>query len=113
MIKIKLRTHDATRYLCLTMKGHAGFAEKGQDIVCSSASILAYTVAQIAREMGEGGSLKGEPCIELAEGDATVMFRCKSDETYAKAKQTFSVAKTGFALLAQNYPQYVDVKSVG
>lgn len=113
MIKVKIRAHDAARYLCLTVQGHAGYAEKGQDIVCSASSILAYTVAQIARELTEGGAVKGKPCIELAEGDAKVMFRCKNDDTYARARSAFSVAKTGYELLAHNYPQFVDVTSFG
>ena len=41
MIKVKVRTHDATRYLRLTVEGHAGSDTKGHDLVCASASILA------------------------------------------------------------------------
>jgi L-fucose mutarotase/ribose pyranase (RbsD/FucU family) len=63
--------------------------------------------------MRKKGKLKGKPCIELAEGEATVMLRCRDDDAYANAKQTFSVIETGYALLAQNYPQFVDIKSVG
>lgn len=113
MIKVNIRTHDATKYLCLTVKGHAGSAPKGEDLVCASATILAYTVAQIAQEMRKKGKLKGKPCIELGEGEATVMLRCRDDDAYADAKQTFSVIETGYALLAHNYPQFVDIKSVG
>jgi len=113
MIKVHIRIHDATRYLCLTVKGHAGSAPKGEDLVCASASILAYTVAQIVQEMHSLGDLKDEPLIELGEGDATVMARCKNDTVYMAAKIVFTVAKTGYELLAHNYPQFVDIKSVG
>ena len=113
MIKVKFRTHDATRYLRLTVEGHAGSDAKGHDLVCASASILAYTVAQMVQTMEQDGALKGKPCIELNEGDATIILRCKNDDVYAEARHTFSVAKTGYSLLAQNYPQYVELKSVG
>ena len=113
MIKVKFRTHDATRYLCLTVEGHAGQDNPGHDIVCASASILAYTVAQIVQTMEHRGDLEGKASIELNEGNATIVFRCKSDATYAEAKHAFSVIETGYLLLAHNYPQYVEIKSVG
>ena len=113
MIKVKFRTHDATRYLRLTVEGHAGADVKGHDLVCAMASILAYTVAQVVQAMEHRGDLTGKPCIELNEGDATIILRCKNDDIYSEARHTFFVAKTGYALLAHNYPQYVEVKSVG
>ena len=113
MIKVKFRTHDATRYLRLTVEGHAGADTKGHDIICASASILAYTVAQVVLTMEHHGDLTGKPCIELNEGNATIILRCKDDDIYAEARQTFFVAKTGYDLLAHNFPQYVELKSVG
>lgn len=113
MIKVKFRTHDATRYLRLTVEGHAGADTKGHDIVCASASILAYTVAQIVTTMEQHGDLADKPCIELNDGDATIILRCKDDDIYAEARHTFFVAKTGYDLLAHNFPQYVELKSVG
>jgi uncharacterized protein YsxB (DUF464 family) len=113
MIKVKFRTHDATRYLRLTVEGHAGSDTKGHDLVCASASILAYTVAQVVKTMEQHGDLQGTPCIELNEGDASIILRCKNDDIYAEARHTFFVAKTGYELLAHNFPQYVELKSVG
>ena len=113
MIKVRFRTHDATRYLRLTVEGHAGAGEKGHDLVCASASILTYTAAQCVREMKERGVLRGSARIELHEGDASIIFRCKDDSIYAEAKHLFLVVKTGYELLKFNYPQCVDIKSVG
>ena len=112
MIKVRFRTHDATRYLRLTVEGHAGSDDTGHDLVCASASILTYTVAQVVSAMEHHGDIKGKPCIKLNNGDATIIFRCKNDTVYAEAKHTLYVAETGYSLLAHNYPQYVDVKSV-
>jgi hypothetical protein len=63
--------------------------------------------------MEHHGDLEGKPCIELNEGDASIIFRCKNDDLYAEARHTFFVAETGYNLLAHNFPQYVKVKSVG
>jgi uncharacterized protein YsxB (DUF464 family) len=113
MINVKFRRHDATRYLSLTVEGHAGQDDIGHDIVCASASILAYTVAQIVKTMEHHGDLNGKPVVDLKSGDATIVCRCKNDDIYAEAAHTFFVAQTGYLLLKNNYPQYVDLKTVG
>ena len=113
MIKVKFRTHDATRYLRLTVEGHAGQDTQGHDLVCASASILAYTAAQIVQTMEHHGDLIDKPCVEMKDGDATIILRCKDDDIYAEARHTFFVVKTGYDLLAHNFPQYVELKSVG
>lgn len=112
MITVTLRKHDATRYLRLTVNGHAGQADKGQDIVCASASVLVYTVAQIVKTMEHHGDLNGEPIVELKSGDATIVCRCKDDDIYAEAVHAFWVAQVGYSLLAHNFPQYVELKVV-
>jgi hypothetical protein len=63
--------------------------------------------------MEHRGDLEGKASIELNEGNAAIVFRCKDDTIYAEAKHTFSVIGTGYLLLAHNYPQYVEIKSVG
>jgi uncharacterized protein YsxB (DUF464 family) len=113
MLNVTFKRDDDTRYLRLTLRGHAGQSDIGHDIVCASASILAYTVAQIVKVMEHHGDLDSPPVVEMANGDATIACRCKDDDIFAEAAHTFFVAKVGYTLLAHNYPQYVDVKSVG
>lgn len=100
---------DADKRECsLTVKGHAGQAPTGQDIVCSAASILAYTLAHCIKNMWELGSLE-EHSIVLDGGDASIECKCEDDEIFAEVFQTYSVIKVGFSLLARNYPQYVEL----
>ena len=84
----------------------------GQDIVCASVSILAYTVAQTLLFMYEEDRLLEEPIVDMDSGDALIVCRPK-DNYYGEALHTFFVAKVGYNLLAQNYPKYVDIKSFG
>ena len=52
MIKASFtRTEDKT--FLFKIDGHAGQNDKGHDIVCSAASILAYTLAQTMRYIEE------------------------------------------------------------
>ena len=113
MIKVKT-TYDRDKRECsLCLKGHAEQAEIGKDIICSSATILAYTIAQVIKAMEHHGDLVEPPTIALESGDATIVCRAKDDYIFSEMMQSFFVIRTGYALLAHNYPQYVELKSVG
>ena len=104
MVTISLTKTDTT--LTLKVEGHAGQAEKGQDIICASVSMLVYTVAQYVKWMYEQHQLKRMPLIELEEGNSQVVARPKG-EYMGKCLHAFFVASMGFNLLARNYPEYV------
>lgn len=112
MIKVRFEHSDDGKSLILTVKGHSEQSEVGHDIVCASASILAYTVAQIVTTMQNEGKLKKKPTIRLESGDAVIT--CKpSRPHYAEALHTFSVAQVGYVLLEHNYPDYVKLTQFG
>ena len=98
--------------LSLTLSGHAGSAEAGRDIVCASASILAYTVAQEAKNMEDRHQLREAPIIRLDAGDAEITVYPNDGEDYYDALHIFYIAQLGYSLLAHNYPQYVELKII-
>ena len=109
MIKVTY-TYDKDRRECaLLVKGHAGQAEIGKDIVCASASILAYTIAQVVKAMESHGDLVEPPTLDLGGGDTTIKCRAKDDYLFSEMMQYFFVAKAGYHLLAHNYPEYVQL----
>lgn len=85
--------------LSLRMEGHAGYAEHGKDIVCASASILAYTLASVVR------SLDAEAIIDMSSGRTVIESECE------EAEKAFRFAGEGYALLAKNYPKYVRLEA--
>jgi uncharacterized protein YsxB (DUF464 family) len=113
MISVKFDKNDSTKTVSLEVKGHAGQAEAGKDIICASASILSYTVAQMVAIMEEQGKLTKKPVIKIKEGDAVIPCQAKTDEDYAEALHTYYVARVGYSLLAHNYPQYVELNTFG
>jgi uncharacterized protein YsxB (DUF464 family) len=113
VITVNLTQDGEKKTLSLRLKGHAGQAEVGHDIVCASATILAYTVAQIVKVMESHKELTRKPTIKLKKGDIEITCRCKTDEGYAEALHTYFVAQVGYSLLAHNYPQYVALNSLG
>ena len=99
---LKVTFTESGKKLSLRLEGHAEYADIGKDIVCASASILAYTLASIVDSFDEI-----EPIIDLTSGDTTIECECKDDETYVKVANAYHYTKIGYALLAHNYPQYV------
>ena len=87
---IRITRQGAT---CVTLKGHAGSAEYGKDLVCAAVSALALTLAANAEDLEEAEILL-EPGNSRISGhtDAAGMFDC--------------ICK-GFQLLAEKFPEHV------
>lgn len=113
MVIARFTMDESKRLVTLKLNGHAGQAEAGKDIICSSASILAYTVAQNIKMAEARGLLKYSPTIKLREGNSIISCRAKDDEAYAELLHTYLVVQAGYQLLAHNYPQYVAVEMFG
>lgn len=93
------------RYNRLTVTGHAGAAEPGHDLVCASASILAYTLAANVANMADNGQVR-EPIIKTMEGDTEIS--CKPRHNLkASVTLVFDSVCVGFALLAHDHPEYI------
>ena len=80
------------RHGLLEIDGHAGYAEKGKDIVCAAVSALAcslvcYVRGKVEREDGH---------MSFSAGKMSTRARGAFDCTYG-----------GFALLADAYPTHV------
>lgn len=112
MIRAKFEQTEGGKALALTVDGHAHYDDVGKDIVCASASILAYTVAQSVKSMHDRGLLKKKPTIKLKDGDACVVCKPSKSGT-VEANYAYHFAQVGFALLAHNYPDFVRVKLFG
>ena len=112
MITVSIFRDKKSKTLILKLSGHAGAAEAGHDIICASATILAYTVAQEAKNMEKRHQLSKPPFIKMEEGDIEITVHPKNDAAHADALHTFYVAEVGYSLLAYNYPQFVELLKV-
>lgn len=111
MIKVSFTRKEDKTFL-FKIDGHAGQDDSGHDIVCSAASILAYTLAQTMRYIEYEDGLEENPIICLSEGNAVILVKPK-EEYEGEVMQIFFTIEVGYSLLAQNYPQYVDLKPFG
>ena len=82
----------------LTVEGHAGYAPKGQDIVCAAVSALVYALI---------GTL------EETENVAEVVLRPGYAAVEAKEKTAaFDLLRCGLGQLAERYPDFVRVEMI-
>ena len=95
----------------LTMDGHAGAGPIGYDLVCSSASILAYTLGANVSQMEALGQAEVMH-LDLQSGHAEIV--CKPGaKSAAIVGLVFDAICVGFEMLARTYPQYISYKVVG
>ena len=92
---------DASRCK-VSVNGHAGYDEPGKDIVCAAVSILVYTLAE---RLNETGNLID---AELSPGYAKIEAIGN-----AESATTIETIAAGFALLAGEYPGFVNVQNEG
>lgn len=92
-------------YNRLTVTGHANSAEYGHDLVCASASMLAYTLAANVANMADNGQVR-QPIIENSDGNTEISCNPRHN-----LKNTvtliFDSICVGFELLAHDYPEYI------
>lgn len=101
MIHIEFDNDKENRMLSLNVYGHAGAGEYGKDIICASASVLVYTLANNLNNIVDDDSV---------EEDGHAFIRCKAN---VRNMNAFKVIQVGFELLAEQYPQNVELKKFG
>lgn len=92
-------------YNRLTVTGHANSAEPGHDLVCASASMLAYTLAANVASMADNGQVR-QPIIKNNEGDTEISCNPRHNLKNT-VTLVFDSICLGFGLLAHDYPEYI------
>ena len=112
MIKVLYNELDGPEGVTLRLEaaGHAGYAPAGQDIVCAGASTLMQAlVSLLAGEESTHSDAWDEP-----DGPRLAVVADAPQKPWVEG--AFELAKTGFALLAERYPdnlRFADVSRRG
>ena len=102
-----IRIHADVERMQLRVRGHAGYAPEGQDIVCAAVSALVYTLAQnLALTLCDE-----DYTAQLEDGDAYIEARPPA-ELADGCQRIFMVIVNGLNLLANQYGQYVWLEAV-
>jgi len=83
----------------VTLRGHAGSAEHGHDLICAAVSALVLTLAYNVADFPQ-------PKLWLDPGDT--QLACPAA---AEAVQAFDCIWKGFQLLAELYPEYIQIEN--
>jgi len=97
--------------LKLEMKGHAGSAEAGKDLVCCAESILSQTLIK-ALEVMEILGRTGLDWTGNPEQGYMLIDADPAREYQAEVEHYFRFAVTGLRMLAEAYPQYIELREV-
>lgn len=106
MITVKYKPDKHT----LTIKGHAGYAEAGEDIICASASMIFYNLCAMLRQYpDEAFSMPLD--MKMAKGkNGVTTVKCTPSKAYESLiDHDFLYALTGFQTLSGNYPENVNL----
>ena len=102
MVRITYKEIPEKGLLSLLAEGHAGYAPKGQDIVCAAVSTLMQSLAYSVDNDGYGGA------IEFDGGKDGPVFSVQA-RMCPENRAKFELVLDGLYLLQQNYPAYVTV----
>lgn len=98
-------------YNKLTVNGHAGAGKKGEDLVCSAASILVHTLSANVGNMADAG-IACNVVSDIQDGFATVSCRAIRGSERIVAN-TFQSVCVGFEILSSKFPEYISFKICG
>ena len=111
MIEVNVAYDSIRGGVKLRIRGHAGAAPKGQDLVCAAVSALALTAGQSVVLLHSQGLLKRPPMVRLGEGDALVIATPR-EGFLDEALMCFWTVQAGIFALQQKYPNYIRLTGV-
>lgn len=91
------------------IEGHAGSAEKGKDIVCAGASVLAYA---LIRSLGEAEARGRTSADWKDDGSKMVIWADPNIGSVQEIKSYFRMFVAGMRNLQEEYPEYAEIKEV-
>lgn len=96
----------------IKIQGHAGYGDKGTDILCASVSFAFYNLAQMMLNFYGQGMLCKEPLMKDNEGSSYIEVVPKS-EYEPQVQLCFAYFTEGIAALDAQYPEFIKLKVTG
>lgn len=102
---IQVTYNEAGDEMILRAEGHAGYAEKGKDIVCAAVSVLMQTLACSVDANNTGNT------FELSDGKNGNRLTVQAPMSVLN-RDKFDLVVEGLIRLAENYPENVQFKKL-
>jgi len=92
------------RDTALTVKGHAGYANPGEDVVCAAASMLALTAIAVVQD----NAATFYPVVSQSKKDGEMRIVCRPNGgSITSCRRVLDTIFTGYEILAGQYPDHV------
>jgi uncharacterized protein YsxB (DUF464 family) len=104
VIKVNVQRSSDGAITGFKVSGHAGFAEYGEDIVCSAVSAIVLTAVGYAESVYNPKDEKGKRCFTEESGE--VIWHCPkglSGETQKIVNTVFDAMVYGLKQICENY----------
>lgn len=99
---INIKVSGSVYHMEMEIKGHAGYAEPGKDIVCAGVSAIAFTLC--------GYLLEVDAKARTEIDEKTGHMHIKTEENNSLIRNAFEMAEVGLAQIAQAYPEHVTIE---
>lgn len=93
----------------LDVDGHAGAAEKGEDLICAAVSMMTQTLGRVLEETEARGRIE---CKVVNREGKAMIWANPTIGCMNETKAYFRFVVLGLRLLARQYPANVAVKEV-
>ena len=100
---IQISIHDSFDLTVITIQGHANYAPKGSDIVCSAISVLYQTLIKVLNTRTQ----TDYKVIDEQKDEQTLFIYEMEDKAY----NAFKYFLTGCQLVSEAYPHHVELQS--
>lgn len=107
MTEVILERDDRDLTVELCVRGHAGYAPPGQDIVCAAVSVLAAVAAKVALRYREDGA---EVTVDADDGAVRVTARFGDKDAYGRFSGQMDAVAAGYKMLTESYPEHVKLR---
>jgi uncharacterized protein YsxB (DUF464 family) len=106
MVKIRLYVSEENEYIGFQMKGHAGFAESGKDIVCAAVSVLVINMINSIETF-----TKDIFQCDIHKTKDVVSFRFQEDQVSPQARLLMDSCVMGLYAIQDEYGKnYLTIK---
>ncbi len=110
MIRIAFYRGEADGFCGFSAEGHAGFADYGEDIVCSAISALCQTAYLGVQEVA---GAKNDTHIGES-GDMRLMLLDPAESvSWANAQIVLHTLRRGLDAIANEYPDHITISDMG
>lgn len=112
MIKATVTRNEQRRQYSLDVVGHAGYAEKGKDIVCAGVSALTMAAYYTAYSYAEAGHCSMVRFTVGDDGEFHMTLEAAAGMGEALVMTIFSTVVHGLEHIAKLHPAYVSLDIV-